>query len=75
MSGNQRDPSAAKGETTAAAVGERSPQALRALEEAAARRKELAEREAKRPREIGGRGGHDPERYGDWEVKGLASDF
>ena len=25
--------------------------------------------------EIGGRGGLDPTRYGDWEVNGLASDF
>ena len=28
-----------------------------------------------RPRELNGRGGPDPVRYGDWEVKGLASDF
>ena len=27
------------------------------------------------PREFGGRGGHEPVRYGDWEMKGLASDF
>ena len=27
------------------------------------------------PREFNGRGGPDPVRYGDWEVKGLASDF
>ena len=27
------------------------------------------------PRELNGRGGLDPVRYGDWEVKGLASDF
>jgi hypothetical protein len=25
--------------------------------------------------EVGGRGGLDPTRYGDWEVNGLASDF
>ena len=25
--------------------------------------------------EIGGRGGPEPARYGDWEVKGIASDF
>lgn len=50
-----------------------APEARRALEEAAARRAkaEGAQREA----EIGGRGGLDPARYGDWEVKGLASDF
>ncbi len=25
--------------------------------------------------EHGGRGGHDPVRYGDWEIKGIAIDF
>lgn len=25
--------------------------------------------------EIGGRGGLEPTRYGDWEVKGICSDF
>lgn len=47
--------------------------ARRALEEAAERRRAAVNPE--RPREIGGRGGQDPARYGDWEVKGLASDF
>ena len=28
-----------------------------------------------RPREIGGRGGADPTRYGDWEKKGRCIDF
>ncbi len=45
--------------------------ARRALEEAEARRK--AREEA--PRELGGRGGLDPVRYGDWEIKGVACDF
>jgi hypothetical protein len=48
------------------------PAAIRALEEAAARR---AEPKPAPPRELDGRGGPDPVRYGDWEVKGLASDF
>ncbi len=48
------------------------PAARRALAEAAARR---AKGDAERPREYGGRGGEDPVRYGDWEVKGLAVDF
>ena len=30
---------------------------------------------ADQPAEVGGRGGLDPTRYGDWEVNGLASDF
>jgi len=49
--------------------------AQRALEEAAARREEYRKREAALPKEIGGRGGHEPGRYSDWEVKGLTSDF
>jgi len=49
--------------------------AKRALAEAAARREEQLRREASMPKEIGGRGGLDPGRYGDWEVKGLGSDF
>jgi hypothetical protein len=49
-----------------------SPAARRALAEAEARR---AQREPERPREVDGRGGRDPVRYGDWEVKGIASDF
>ena len=49
------------------------PAAQRALKEAEARRA-AAEGEAP-PREINGRGGKEPVRYGDWEVKGLAVDF
>ncbi|MGJ0508440.1 MAG: DUF1674 domain-containing protein [Methylocystis sp.] len=49
------------------------PEARRALAEAEARR--TAAGEAARPEERGGRGGLDPARYGDWEVRGLASDF
>ena len=49
------------------------PAAQRALAEAAARR---TERAAGNPaKELRGRGGLDPVRYGDWEVKGMASDF
>ncbi len=48
--------------------------AQRALEEAAERRR-LAAEAAARPREIDGRGGAEPVRFGDWEVKGLAVDF
>jgi hypothetical protein len=45
----------------------------RARAEAATRRSDAAT--DKKPREVGGRGGADPARYGDWEVKGRASDF
>jgi hypothetical protein len=48
----------------------------------AAARRALAEAEERRSRpappaapEVNGRDGLDPVRYGDWEVKGLASDF
>jgi len=49
--------------------------AKRALAEAAARRRAIDEKIAAAPKEEGGRGGLDPARYGDWEIKGLASDF
>lgn len=52
-----------------------SEAAKRALAEAEARRQEALDREAALPKEIGGRGGNDPARYGDWEVKGMACDF
>jgi hypothetical protein len=52
-----------------------TPAAERALAEAEARRKAYLEREASLPKELGGRGGKEPGRYGDWEVKGLTSDF
>ncbi|MER8683044.1 DUF1674 domain-containing protein [Mesorhizobium sp. M1405] len=52
-----------------------TPAARRALAEAEARREKYREKEAAQPREIGGRGGKEPGRYGDWEVKGLTSDF
>jgi hypothetical protein len=50
-----------------------SPAARRALAEAEARRKTQAPQD--QPREVGGRDGPEPTRYGDWERKGIASDF
>ncbi len=47
--------------------------AKRALAEAEERRRQA--RDEPRPREFNGRGGPDPARYGDWEVKGHAVDF
>jgi hypothetical protein len=52
-----------------------SPAAERALAEAAARRAEADRKAAERPKEKEGRDGLDPTRYGDWEKKGIASDF
>jgi len=51
-----------------------SDAARRALAEAEARRRNAASEPA-RPKEEGGRDGPEPVRYGDWEVKGLATDF
>lgn len=50
-----------------------TPAARRALEEAAARR--AAAPPTPLPPEEGGPSGPEPTRYGDWERKGLASDF
>jgi hypothetical protein len=50
------------------------PAAKRALAEAEARRK-AAEGKGPLPKELGGREGPEPVRYGDWEKKGLAVDF
>ncbi|WP_412564629.1 DUF1674 domain-containing protein [Thalassobius sp. MITS945101] len=50
------------------------PAAQRALAEAAERRKKAAEAETL-PKELGGRDGPEPVRYGDWEKKGIAVDF
>ena len=52
-----------------------SPAARRALAEAAARRAEIDARAAALPPELGARRSREPVRYGDWEGKGLASDF
>ena len=48
-----------------------TPEARRALAEAAERRR-AAE---KMQKEIGGPSGPEPTRYGDWERKGIVSDF
>jgi hypothetical protein len=54
------------------------PEAQRALAEAEERRRKAAEQEknaAPKPKEIGGPAGPEPTRYGDWERKGITSDF
>jgi hypothetical protein len=50
------------------------PAAQRALAEAEERRKKAAQ-EDQLPKELGGRDGPEPVRYGDWEKGGLAIDF
>ena len=59
-------PNAAPGKTL-------TPEARRALEEAAARH--AAEAETRPPEELGGPKGPEPTRFGDWERKGMAVDF
>ena len=71
MSGDAPEPGA-RLETGESVRLELTPAARRALAEADARR---TQPKPQTPPELNGRGGLDPARYGDWEVKGLASDF
>lgn len=50
-----------------------TPEARRALAEADERRKRQPD--VKLPKEVNGRKGPEPTRFGDWENKGLTSDF
>jgi hypothetical protein len=52
-----------------------TPAAQRALAEAEARRKAAAAKAEPAPKEFQGPQGPEPTRYGDWERKGIASDF
>ncbi len=81
MMGNRQvqfntESSVAEGDDKADAAAPRklSAAAQRALAEAEARRS-AAIAPAERPVEIGGPKGPEPTRYGDWEVKGRATDF
>jgi hypothetical protein len=49
--------------------------AQRAKAEAEARRAQKAQGEQQLPPELGGPKGPEPTRYGDWERKGIVSDF
>lgn len=83
MDNTEHDRSAPTGTGEGAAGGaepgrrELTPAARRALAEAEERRRAQAEAEAlsPAPKEVGGRAGPDPVRYGDWENGGIASDF
>lgn len=58
------------------AARRRKEAAARALAEAAERRANAdREKGAAHEPEFNGRDGPEPVRYGDWEVKGLATDF
>jgi len=52
-----------------------SPAAQRALAEAEARRKQAEANATPAPKEFQGPKCPEPTRYGDWETKGIASDF
>ena len=52
-----------------------TPAARRALAEAEARRQLAAANAKPLPKEYQGPKGPEPTRYGDWENKGIASDF
>jgi hypothetical protein len=61
--------------TPAGARKELTPAARRALAEAEARRQAAAANARPAPKELQGPKGPEPTRYGDWETKGIASDF
>ncbi len=52
-----------------------TPEAERALQEAADRRSAAEKAQKEAQKELGGRKGPDPARYGDWENAGIVSDF
>lgn len=67
--------SAKHDDAPAQALRNLTPAAQRALAEAEERRRLQSQNETERAREVGGRDGPDPVRYGDWEKGGIASDF
>jgi hypothetical protein len=80
------EPNLSEPKPSAAAAPKRTPDgrpvsqaAQRALAEAAARRAERdrhpTDQAKEITKEIGGRDGPEPTRYGDWEINGLTSDF
>jgi len=62
-------------QTTVAERKALTPAASRALAEAEARRQAAAANAKATPKELQGPQGPEPTRYGDWERKGIASDF
>ncbi|WP_336278628.1 DUF1674 domain-containing protein [Bartonella sp. CB175] len=70
---DNKDKTICKQNAMAAKLQPLSPEAQRALNEAEERRKQAINED--QPLEKSGRGGKDPSRYGDWEIKGRAIDF
>jgi hypothetical protein len=71
-----KDAAAVGGAADASLTKRLTAAAERALAEAAARRAATAAQpQPPHAKEVNGPAGPDPVRYGDWEVKGIASDF
>jgi hypothetical protein len=78
MTGNAEtagDPSPAAGTVSVPERKPLTPAAQRALAEAEARRRAAAANTEPAAKEVQGPKGPEPTRYGDWENKGIASDF
>ncbi len=69
------DPATPPSDPAAPARKPLSPAAQRALDEAASRRAAAETNAQTAAKESGGPKGPEPTRYGDWETKGIASDF
>ena len=69
------DSSRAEAATSADVRKPLTPAAQRALAEAEARRQAALADAKPAPKEFQGPKGPEPTRYGDWESKGIASDF
>jgi hypothetical protein len=75
MTDNRSPPSPPEATAPAAEPRPLSPAAQRALAEAEARRQTAAANAKPAAKELQGPKGPEPTRYGDWETKGIASDF
>ena len=75
MTDKTQNTSSEAAKTTKPATKILSPAAKRALMEAEERRNQTKIAQQENEREVGGRGGEDPARYGDWEINGRAIDF
>lgn len=81
MSETSRKPALTAPEVTTADASQKTltPEARRALAEAEARRKAQktadSDPDNRQTKEVGGRNGPDPVRFGDWENGGIVSDF
>ncbi len=73
--GRSESPTTGKPDTPTEPTRPLTPAAQRALAEAEERRRQRDAAAKQAPKEVGGRDGPDPARYGDWEKGGIVSDF